>query len=204
MKSPIDNFLPKSFPHGSITQFFGENPDLYNRFGLKAHNGIDIVNDWDSPVYAVESGEIIDTKRSPDGYGRQVRILSGGNQWTYGHLEQILVKVGQQVKAGDKIGTMGNTGFVVSDQTTKSFWGEAPRQSHPGTHLHLGLRKVVKDKNGFAYPGSKTKIRVLNYDNGYKGSIDPLPVLAPNIQNLEKQITLLQKVVELLTLMKKK
>jgi murein DD-endopeptidase MepM/ murein hydrolase activator NlpD len=207
MKHPIKNFIPKKSPHGSITQYFGENPILYSRFGFKAHNGIDIIDEWDAPIYSVEDGIVVDVKREPDGYGRHIRILSGENLWVYGHLEQQSVTVGDTVKAGQPIGTMGNTGFVVSSATAQAFWGTTPAQKAPGTHLHLGVRKVVRDPKGFSYPKSRIKIRVLNYGNGYKGAVDPLPILVsgaktPSIENLETQVSLLRRVVELLTQLK--
>lgn len=207
---PTDNFVLKEYPGGSVTQWFAENPAMYSRFGMKGHNGIDCVAPWDSPLYAIEDGVIVDVKRDADGFGRHLRLLSGGNLWVYGHCEQILVKPGQKVKAGEKIATMGNTGFVVSSQTATSWWGTVVKQTHPGTHLHLGLRKVKRDPKGFAYDVPDIKLKVLNYDNGYKGSIDPVPELKrilgekPDLANLEKQITLLQKVVELYKLMLKK
>lgn len=210
MTNPTSTFKPAKFPTGTISQFFGENSALYRRFEILAHNGIDIVGEWDSPIYAVQAGTVVEVKRSPDGYGRNIRIVSHGdlcNQWTYAHLEQQLVNVGDEVKEGQQIGTMGNTGFVVSDQTVKGFWGTAPRTTHPGTHLHLGLRQVERTPTGWAYEGSKVKIRVLNAENGYKGSIDPLPFLtgetpvpADNpelLANLGKQISLLQRVLAL-------
>jgi murein DD-endopeptidase MepM/ murein hydrolase activator NlpD len=193
---------------GNVTQFFGENPAMYQRIGLHAHNGIDLVAEWDSPLYAVEDATVIGVKRAPDGYGRHVRLLGRSrsgvcNEWTYGHCEQILVTLGQKVKAGEQIATMGNTGFVVSTAYANGFWGVSPaKPTHPGTHLHLGLRKVVRDPKGFSYEGSSIKIRVLNYDNGYKGAVDPVPELTKNnsTSDEEKQletIGLLQRVVEL-------
>ena len=65
-----------------------------------------------------------------------------------------------------------NTGFVVSGNTP--FWGHNP---YAGTHLHLGLRRTRLDGNGWSYPGSTLKFMVLNYENGFKGSVDPLPYL---------------------------
>lgn len=208
MKAPIDGFVAKGFPAGDVTQFFGENPAMYQKIGLHAHNGIDIISEWDSPLYAVEGGTVVNVKRAPDGYGRHVRIITAEkngvcNEWTYGHCEQILVKVGDTVRAGRQIATMGNTGFVVSSAYANGFWGLSPaKPSHPGTHCHLGLRKVVRDPKGFAYEGSKIKIRVLNYDNGYKGAVDPVPELTKKTSSSDEEkqletIGLLQQVVNL-------
>lgn len=205
MKDPTVGWKPYGFPKGTITQFFGENPVMYQKIGLFAHNGIDIVAEWDSPLYAVEAGTIVGVKRAPDGFGRHIRLLGKEkngtcNLWVYGHCEQLLVEPGQKVKAGDVIGTMGSTGFVVSTAYANGFWGSSPEKpSHPGTHLHLGLRKVVLDPKGFRYDAGP-KMRVLNYENGYKGSIDPMPELTSMDSDMGKQletIGLLERVVEL-------
>lgn len=198
MKVPFAGCIFKEYPTGSITQYFGENPTLYARFDLKGHNGIDLVAPHGTRMDAVEDGEIVDVNDNPAGFGKNVKLLAGKNLWVYGHCDTIIVKVGDTVKAGDQIATMGNTGFVVSNSNGNGFWKFNP---HAGTHLHLGLRKAKRDPKGFAYPGSTTMITVLDYGNGYKGSIDCLPYFKaendPKIANLQAQVTLLQKVVEL-------
>jgi murein DD-endopeptidase MepM/ murein hydrolase activator NlpD len=193
MKNPIDNFVLKEYPKGSVTQWFGENPELYKRFGLKYHNGIDIVSTHGSPIYSVCDGTVYVLKTdTSDGWGRHVRIRSevkdGLSQvWTYGHLDTITVKKGQKIKAGEQLGTMGNTGFVQTLSGAQMWWGDAPDTQ--GTHLHLGLRIQRGEE-------------VLNYDNGVKGSIDPRPLFeSPDKQ--AKLIVLLQKLVALLKLKQK-
>jgi len=62
---------------------------------------------------------------------------------------------------------------VVSNSTGNGFWDANP---YAGTHLHLGVRDVVHDGKGWKYSGYKRGLRVLNYDNGYKGRYDPLPL----------------------------
>lgn len=190
MKPPVKNFKLALYPNGDVTQWFSENPDLYARMGMKGHNGIDIVRPHGEQMFAVEDAEVVDVKDDPNGYGRHVRIIgtkknraNSYNEWTYGHCHTISVKVGDQVEAGDPIATMGNTGFVVSgnanyltsDGKSALMWKHNP---YAGTHLHIGLRQVLKDRKGWSYEGSKLKIKVLNHDNGYKGSIDPFPFLA--------------------------
>jgi murein DD-endopeptidase MepM/ murein hydrolase activator NlpD len=177
MKPPIDNFKLTSYPDGQTTQFFGENPVLYGRFGLKGHNGIDLVAPHGSPLYAVEDATVVAVKNDPAGFGKHIRIISHGTgtcrEWTYGHCATIDVAVNDKVVAGQKIGTMGNTGFVVSGATP--FWKFNP---YAGTHLHLGLRLVKRSVDGWSYPWSTVKIEVLDTGNGFKGSIDPVPTLA--------------------------
>ena len=53
--------------------------------------------------------------------GNYVNLYSGNKRWLYGHLASISVKNGQAVKAGQKLGVMGQTGNAQ------------------GVHLHLSL-----------------------------------------------------------------
>lgn len=200
MKVPFTGCVLKEYPAGSITQYFAENPELYKRFDMKGHNGIDLVAKHGTPLVAVESGTVVEVKNTPEGYGKHLRLITKkGNEWTYGHCDEIFVKIGDEVAEGQDIATMGNTGFVVSDGYAGTFWGLLPKGNR-GTHVHLGLRKVKRTAKGWSYPGSKIKIDVLDYGNGYKGSVDPLPLFGakdPNIENLELQVSLLTKVLEL-------
>ena len=178
MKPPIKNFKLSEYPKGSVTQWFGENPDLYRRWGLKYHNGIDIVAPHGSPMFAVEDARVVAVKTDSGGYGKHVRIRSLKKRadtyrcWTYGHCSAIHVKEGQIVRAGEHIADMGNTGFVVSGNTP--WWKHNP---YAGTHLHLGLRLLKEDPRGWSYRGDNIKYNVQDYDNGVKGAVDPYPYL---------------------------
>jgi len=179
MKDPVKNMKWAYYSVGDITQLFGENPDLYQNTSTAniGHNGVDIVRPHGEHLYAVEDGFVAKTKEDPSGYGKNIRILSPVNvrgryhDWVYAHLDKIYVKPGDEVKAGQFIGTMGNTGFVVSNSTANGFWDYNP---YAGTHLHLGVRDVQKDANGWQYDDFCPKVRVVNYNNGYKGRYDPL------------------------------
>lgn len=207
MKLPFEGCVLKEYPAGSITQFFGENPSLYAKMDMKGHNGIDLVAEHGTLMLAVEAGKIVEVKNDPNGYGKHVRFITSRSYnglnlvWTYGHCDDILVEVGMSVKEGEPIATMGNTGFVVSGKTP--FWSFNP---YAGTHLHLGCRLVEKSAYGWSYPGSNVKIRVPDYENGYKGAVDPLPYFniktTPDVANLEAQVSLLTKVLELLKQLK--
>jgi murein DD-endopeptidase MepM/ murein hydrolase activator NlpD len=195
MKKPFTGCVYKASPEGSVTQWFGENPKLYAHMNMKGHNGIDLVAPWDTPLLAVEDGTVVAVKREPGGYGRHVRFVTTPkngvcNEWVYGHCEQLFVEVGDKITTGQKIATMGNTGFVVSDSYANTFWGTSPKNTHPGTHLHLGLRKVVRSVKGWVYAGTRIRVENLSYDNGYKGSIDPIPELTGKTQDSlrEKQL----------------
>ena len=172
ISNPIKGFKNKKYPLGQISQGFGENPALYmSAIGMKSHNGIDVVAPWGTPLYAVESGTVCEVKTDPSGYGMHLRFLSDTNEWTYGHLSAIFVKVGDVIKVGQKIANMGNTGFVVSSINGAGFWVDGSNK-YAGTHLHLTARKYKLDKKGWRYYPNTPKITILNYNNGWNGAYD--------------------------------
>jgi len=109
-----------------VNQFFGVNPDNYNKFGLAGHEGLDLRAPDKANIYAAADGEVYFVGH-PDNhpYGLFVRIKHehGGKVYrtVYAHLQQIFVQLGQSVKAGDKIGLADSTG------------------NSTGSHLHFSL-----------------------------------------------------------------
>lgn len=95
----------------------------------KFHSGADIGGSYGAPIVAARDGVVI-IVRNPvqgqntggSGYGNYVVIAHDGQYSTlYGHMKETLVKVGQEVKAGDRIGLCGSTGTST------------------GAHLHFEL-----------------------------------------------------------------
>ena len=77
----------------------------------RMHKGIDIAAAWGAPVFAAADGVVQVAGRS-SGYGNLIRIShGGGNGSGYGHLSRIYVRSGQQVRKGQQIGAVGNTGM---------------------------------------------------------------------------------------------
>jgi hypothetical protein len=120
--------------------------------GWKGHMGIDFPNPIGAADYATHDSVIISVKEdtSPNSYGYNVieQFEEDGFTWQviHAHHKENSVVVGQQMKAGDKIGEVGMTGFTT------------------GPHVHLGLQQF---KDG----------KLLNYNNGFFGYIDPMPYL---------------------------
>jgi len=173
MKPPIKNLILKDYPNGNVTQWFSENPNLYAFLDIDGHNGIDIVAPYGTPIFATTTQTVVEVRDRVDGYGRHVRTVDDKYEYVYGHLSQIDVKLGDIVGTGIEIGKMGNTGFVISGSTP--FWKYNP---YAGTHLHFGMREFVpkNDKGGYNLQyQTGLQVTIINYDNGYKGSIDPTP-----------------------------
>uniref|UniRef100_UPI000A6EA030 M23 family metallopeptidase n=1 Tax=Rhodococcus opacus TaxID=37919 RepID=UPI000A6EA030 len=86
---------------GTVTSTMGDG---------RGHEGIDIANTLGAPIVAVADGEVIDAGPA-QGFGLWVRIRhDDGTITTYGHNNDNLVEVGQRVKAGQQIATVGNRG----------------------------------------------------------------------------------------------
>jgi murein DD-endopeptidase MepM/ murein hydrolase activator NlpD len=78
----------------------------------KFHQGIDFTAPVGTPVYATGAGRVALTERSRRGSGNKIIIDHGyGYKSVYAHLNDIEVRLGRDVKRGDVIGTVGNTGL---------------------------------------------------------------------------------------------
>ena len=100
----------------------GELSSLFNRIrskGRRKHFGIDIVAPKGTPIHAVLDGivEIVSNGGNGfRGYGRTIIINHSGELWTlYSHCATLNVRVGQKVKQGDTIATVGSTGRATTN-----------------------------------------------------------------------------------------
>lgn len=93
----------------------------------RPHYGIDMAGPRGSAVMASHDGVVIYTGKEFRGFGKMIMIETTGDDpeyaTLYGHLDKIVVYQGQNVKQGEVIGALGNTG----------------RSSGP--HLHFEIRK---------------------------------------------------------------
>lgn len=98
---------------GWISSGFGERNDPFT--GKKAtHEGLDFAGIKGSEVLAVASGAVT-WAGSSQGYGKLLEIDHGNGYITrYAHNDQLLVKAGDSVTAGQQIATMGATGRASS------------------------------------------------------------------------------------------
>ena len=139
-KFPLDRlylFWPTDY--ASIAQRFGANPEIYSKWGLHGHEGVDIRAPMNANVYACADGEVVVVENDPEAhvYGKHVRIRHiNGYKTVYGHLAEVLVEVGQQVTAKELIGKADSTG------------------NSTGSHLHLTLKKEGASESGETdFPG---------------------------------------------------
>ena len=97
------------FGEANVSSPFGYRPDPF--LGRPAlHPGIDLVQDYGAEVKSTGAGRVIHAGPM-GGYGNMVEIEHGaGLTSRYGHLSEILVEEGQQVKANEVVGRLGSTG----------------------------------------------------------------------------------------------
>ena len=99
----------------------------------KPHTAVDISADFGSPVVATGAGRVT-YAGSRSGYGRLVEIDHGdGYESRYAHLGRISVRVGDQVRRGDVIGDVSDTGDAT------------------GPNLHYEVRRNGRAVNPMGY-----------------------------------------------------
>lgn len=93
-----------------ISSVFGYRIDpIYKHRAM--HHGVDFAAAIGTPIYATGDGVVKRTRVAKNGYGKEVVIDHGfGYSTRYGHLHEILVHVGQEIKRGNVIGTLGDSG----------------------------------------------------------------------------------------------
>ncbi len=104
--------LPTSGFH--ITVWFGERGPYWS---TGYHTGIDFATACGTPDVAVANATVAQT--GWDGaYGNQIRLqFANGDQVWYNHLSAIEVKTGQEVRRGEQIGRVGETGNAYGCHT---------------------------------------------------------------------------------------
>lgn len=142
--------------------------------GTRYHSGIDIGASIGDSCYAVADGVVVMCKNSDDskstigGRGRYIVIYHSNGDFSslYEHLNSCSVKVGDKVKAGQKIGTTGNSGWASNNK-------------HYAAHLHFGLMNGKMTTLGYdlwtvpgkTYNGKTYSNKTFEPDPNYNNSI---------------------------------
>ena len=92
------------------TWIWPANGALKGRFGEGGSKGIDIVGERNTPVLAAAPGRVVYSGAGLRGYGRLLIIKHPGEYLSaYAHNQEMLVKEGDTVNAGQKIALMGDS-----------------------------------------------------------------------------------------------
>ncbi len=127
---PVSKEKVKNTPSGYGYRF---HPILKIR---KFHYGIDFGAPLGTEIYATADGVVIAANKSVIGYGNKV-VLKHNNDYEtlYAHMLAIRVNIGEEVKQGQVIGYVGNSGMST------------------GPHLHYEVHKEGKKVNPGSYLG---------------------------------------------------
>lgn len=93
-------------------------------------------------VLAVSDGVVKNVGNFEKTYGLYVDLIHADTVGRYAHLKEYIVKKGDNVKQGQVIGYIGNTGLKISSGACADY---------PGTHLHFRVTKVLEDGTEIAY-----------------------------------------------------
>jgi murein DD-endopeptidase MepM/ murein hydrolase activator NlpD len=115
------NSVPSIWPvNGRLMDNFGKRIDPFSGLGA-FHSGVDINGNFGDAIKATADG-IVTMAGWMGGYGRMVVIDHGQYQTRYAHLSSMRVTPGMEVRRGEVIGGMGNSGRAT------------------GIHLHYEVR----------------------------------------------------------------
>jgi len=167
-----------------ITQYFGENPqDYLPRY--QGHPGIDIIAPYGTLIYPPCESIVVEAREEPIN-GLIVRLLSEEKfgafhyEFDFGHCSKLLVKKGQYMNTFVPIAEMGNTGEVRAGGRLVTD-SERNIPPYPGTHAHFGWIKRIEASSGWELTdwglGLPTSA-IYNFDNGYQGRENPMPLFA--------------------------
>ncbi|MFT5684618.1 MAG: septal ring factor EnvC (AmiA/AmiB activator) [Myxococcota bacterium] len=104
---------------GRLIRRFGSYTDARSGRSERS-DGVDIAAELGTPVKVVYGGAVRIAESLPM-YGQTVAVAHGPYTTVYAHLSGIKVRVGQQLCAGDVLGTVGGSGLTDNDGYLLSF-----------------------------------------------------------------------------------
>jgi murein DD-endopeptidase MepM/ murein hydrolase activator NlpD len=120
-----------------------DGPYSLNGFGMRIHpvlgvwrmhEGLDIMNEIGTPVYAPGDATVRFAGVTASGYGRVIELDHGyGYTTLFAHLSEVSAREGRKVKRGELIGRVGRSGLVS------------------GPHLHYEVRLHGRKMNPVDY-----------------------------------------------------
>ena len=158
MSTPLTNVTHKVFLQGNhaMTLDYG-----YTYSDGSFHKGVDLVAGTEDKVVAIAAGTVVASCNTISGTNKSTGTAGMGNyviiehtdgyRTRYQHMKKgsVLVKAGDTVKAGQVIGTIGNTGYST------------------GRHLHFDVSAPSKVANSY-YSGQRYYVDPKPYLKGTK------------------------------------
>lgn len=119
---------------GVLSSAFGWRIDPFTG-NHSFHEGVDFIGQVGEPIVAAAHGRVVIAGHHPQ-YGNMVEINHGNHiSSRYAHAAKLFVKVGDNVKTGDRIASVGNTGRST------------------GAHLHFEIRYKEVPQNPLYFVG---------------------------------------------------
>jgi len=137
----INSYFNVPFPQGtsySITSYFGNRIDPLNQNNSEFHNAVDLAANIDTDILASADGIVLQynvTEVTGESVIIEHRFDGLVYRTTYSHMleSSVVVYIGQEIKASEKIGIIGKSGEVT------------------GVHLHFSLQQLNPDTGEFEY-----------------------------------------------------
>lgn len=106
----------------SVIPVMGQVSSLFGARWGEMHAGMDFADPIGAPISAVTDGTVIEAGPA-QGFGLWVRVQQDdGTIGVFGHVNDILVTVGQKLRAGDVIATVGNRGQSTGPHLHFEVW----------------------------------------------------------------------------------
>ena len=134
----LNTFFRFPINKGQISSYYGSRPHPFTG-KMSFHNGIDIAAPVGTDVFASASGKVSETGKDSVLGNYVVIEHSGGFYTIYGHLSKTLVLFNTDIKTGNVLGKVGNTGYST------------------GPHLHFEIRKKGESQDPLRYIRGKSR-----------------------------------------------
>ena len=118
----IPTLWPLKGVRGNVTNRFGPARHPFTG-GWYLHKGIDIAWGIGVPIVATANGKVQKIDNDTMGLGKYVVLRHNyGFHTRYGHMDRIIVQKGQEVRRGQVIGYMGNSGLSTGPHLHYEVW----------------------------------------------------------------------------------
>lgn len=178
-----------------IIQYFGRyglggTASLGIGFNGGNHYGIDTAHYFD-PLLSPVNGKVTRTWNDYGG-GNSIEVKSGRDYWWFMHLSRILTSVGDTVKAGQRIGTTGNSGNWVVGR------GHLHTQYMPGAPGNANAEDPLPVLRRLSNKGSFENGGIISSHGYYEGAEGNKPEMVIPLTNRSRAIDLMFQAMSLM------